>query len=281
MAPLSALTAIRPRNMCFGLSPKAPRLWHGGDVTKTVIFNGLSLYVPEGERLFADTVRALRDRITDPTLKAAVAGFLAQESLHSREHRAYNAVLAAQGFDATGVEAEFRARLDRLRRRYNLRRQLAITCALEHFTALVGAELLREPAYLAGAEDRFRRIWLWHAIEEVEHKAVAYDLYRHLFPGFIGYLVRVRVMACGTFVVDWTILVRIYCMLRELGCHQSIRVWWRVLNFLLLRPGLFRCPFAAYLRYYLPWFHPRQVKDGAALEAGLRELALLAGWPSP
>ena len=281
MAIAARSTAIRPRNIRVGLSLNMPMLWHGGDVAKTVIFNGLSLYVPEGERLFVDTVQELRSRISDPTLRTQVAGFLAQESLHSREHDAYNTLLAAQGFEVSRVQARFRARLDRPRRRYSLRRRLAITCALEHFTALLGAELLRDPAYLAGANEGFRRIWLWHAIEEVEHKAVAYDLYRHLYPGVTAYLVRVRVMAGGTFIVYRIICSQIYRMLRALGCHTSLRIWWRVLNVLLIRPGLFRRSFVAYLCYYMPWFHPWHTDDRAIMEAGMRDLVLAQGGELP
>ena len=59
------------------------------------------------------------------------------------------------------------------------RRRLAITAALEHYTATLAECLLSKPeAQALLGETEVRSLLLWHALEESEHKAVAFDVYR-------------------------------------------------------------------------------------------------------
>ena len=59
--------------------------------------------------------------------------------------------------------------------------QLAITCAFEHFTALLGGYILRHPEVLSTLDDDAIKLWVWHAIEEIEHRAVAFDVYQYIY----------------------------------------------------------------------------------------------------
>ncbi len=51
--------------------------------------------------------------------------------------------------------------------------------ALEHFTAILAHQLLADPRHLEGAEKETADLWRWHAVEEIEHKGVAYDTWLH------------------------------------------------------------------------------------------------------
>ena len=53
-----------------------------------------------------------------------------------------------------------------------------MTAAYEHFTAVLATGMLTHPEWLAGTSAELALLWRWHAVEESEHKAVAFDLYR-------------------------------------------------------------------------------------------------------
>lgn len=182
----------------------------GGDLIASHLIAVLSGVFPDGEQMFVDAVRHHRDRVTDPDLLRQVNAFIGQESMHSREHRRLNERLDALGFRAKHVErtmeepdalSPMMRRIVAIATRFGPLRSLvpdldevdetdtetepdplfllALTAALEHFTATMATLLLsdRELGDLI-TDDDFMRFWVWHAIEENEHKAVAFDVYR-------------------------------------------------------------------------------------------------------
>jgi uncharacterized protein len=139
----------------------------------------LSGLFPPGEDFFVRSVRAYRDRITDPELRRQVNGFIGQEAIHGREHRAFNERLAELGYPTRGVE-RFVAGLFRISDRLPSRaRRLATTAALEHYTATLAEVLLADAeARELFSVDEVQGLLLWHALEEAEHKSVAFDVYQ-------------------------------------------------------------------------------------------------------
>src|SRR5580692_11437371 len=139
----------------------------------------LSAVFPEGEDFFVRSVRHFRDQITDPALKRQVAGFIGQEAVHGREHRVFNDRLAALGYPTKKYERFTKAGLRFRERILPAISNLAATAALEHFTATLAELVLtsEEIRQLMGA-DAVRDLFVWHALEESEHKAVAFDVYR-------------------------------------------------------------------------------------------------------
>lgn len=150
-----------------------------GDIVMSHVLAVLSGVFPDGEDYFVRAVERVRERITDPALRADVEGFVGQESMHGREHRVLNERLAELGYP-TGpigayVRGQFRAR-ERIR---NERLHLAFTAAIEHYTATLAETLLTSPAARAEVgHPAVQSLLMWHALEEAEHKAVAFDVYR-------------------------------------------------------------------------------------------------------
>jgi hypothetical protein len=161
-----------------------------GDLVLSHLAASLSAVFPDGEDFFVRSVRHFRADITDPELKRQVAGFIGQEALHGREHRAFNARLAELGYPTTQVERITKRGLALRERIMSPTSNLAATAALEHFTATLAELVLSKPEVrdLFG-HDEVRNLFLWHALEESEHKAVAFDVYRS-----IGGSERVRVL---------------------------------------------------------------------------------------
>jgi uncharacterized protein len=126
---------ITPRDLKLDRNASHARWWHGGDPVATAFFNALSAAFPQGETFFIDAVRRFRDR-TDGKLQQQIAAFIQQEAAHTREHVVFNRLVKGAGYDTAFMDAETRRRLDVARSRHPVV-QLAITVALEHFTAIM------------------------------------------------------------------------------------------------------------------------------------------------
>jgi predicted metal-dependent hydrolase len=150
-----------------------------GDLIQSHVAAGLSAVFPDGEDFFVRSVRHYRDQITDPELKRQVGGFIGQEAMHGRQHRLFNDRLDELGYPVKRIERFTNWGL-RLRTRYAPpKANLAATAALEHFTATLAELVLssQETRDMFG-NDEVRNLFLWHALEESEHKAVAFDVYK-------------------------------------------------------------------------------------------------------
>ncbi len=150
-----------------------------GDLIQSHLAASLSAVFPDGEDFFVRSVRNFRDRITDPVLKRQVAGFIGQEAMHGRQHRAFNDRLQELGYPTKRFERLTKRGLAIRERLLSPTSNLAATAALEHFTATLAELVLTndEIQHMFGHEE-VRNLYLWHALEESEHKAVAFDVYK-------------------------------------------------------------------------------------------------------
>ena len=259
--PTPADLSITPRDRRFGRDTDAPRLWHGGRVEATAIYNALSTTFPAGEAFFVESVRAFRDGVP-PKLAEEIKGFTTQEAIHSREHDAFNKRAAEAGYDLSKLEQRVEERLAVARERGPFA-NVAATMALEHFTAILAHQLLADPRHLDGAEGETADLWRWHAVEEIEHKGVAYDTWLHAtrdWPRLKRWKVKAKVMLYVTrnFVVDRT--AGALDLMRQDGV-TGVQAWSRLLWYLWVRPGMFRKIAGAWLKFFLPGFHPWNEDD--------------------
>src|SRR5436305_2495669 len=177
----SADRTVPTRRMSFEDSLKdLPRPFAAdGDLILSHLAAALSAVFPDGEEFFVRSVRRYRDQITDPDLKRQVNGFIGQEAMHGREHRAFNDRLDQLGYPTKRVERFTKKGLELRERLLPPASNLAATAALEHFTATLAELVLSNPEVreLFG-HDEVRNLFVWHALEESEHKAVAFDVYQ-------------------------------------------------------------------------------------------------------
>ena len=267
LAPTPADLSITPRDRRFGRETALNRLWHGGSVEATAIYNALSSTFPIGEAYFVESVRAFREG-APPTLAAESKAFTTQEAIHSREHDAFNKRAERAGYDLSTLEAQVEKRLSITRQRPPVV-NLAATMALEHFTAILAHQLLANPGHLAGAEPEAAELWRWHACEEIEHKGVAYDTWLYAtrdWPRFKRWKVKAKVMLYVTrnFLVDRT---RGALELMRQDGVTGLEAWLRLLWHVWVRPGMFRKIAGAWLKYFLPGFHPWNEDDRDLLRA--------------
>lgn len=264
---------ITPRDRRFGRGLATGRWWNGGDPVATAFYNALSATFPKGEAFFVESVRRFRDG-AGPKLAAEIKAFTTQEVMHSREHVAFNKRAQEAGYDLTELEARVDRRLDMVRERAPIA-SLAATMALEHFTAILAHELLRDPRHLGGADAETAALWRWHSIEEIEHKGVAYDTWLHAtrdWPRFKRWRVKAKVMLFVTrnFLVDRT--AGTLELLRQDGITGP-RAWGRLCWFAFVRPGMMRKIAGAWLSFFRPGFHPWNHDDRSLIAAAELKLA--------
>lgn len=270
--PSPADLEIRPRDLRIDRDATPPRWWLGGDPVGTAVLNALSLTFPDGERFFIQAVRRF-ERDCPPRLRAEVRAFVLQEGAHTREHLAFNSLTERAGYDVAEAEAFITRRMALARSRPDIA-QLAATVALEHFTAGFAHLLLARPELLAGAPEDLARLWRWHSIEEIEHKAVAYDVFMEAVAGrsrFGRWNFRRRAMVLTTLLFTSTIRRATLMLLKQDGI-TGLDARLRLFRWLWLKPGLYRLILGDYLRFYRPGFHPWQTDDRdliAGAEAGM------------
>ncbi len=263
--PTPSDLTITPRDRRFGAGRAAPRWWHGGNPYASALYNALSATFPKGEAFFVESVRAFRAE-ADPKLAGEIKAFTAQEALHSREHLAFNRRAEDAGYDIAPLERQVDVRLDITRSKPPVV-SLAATMALEHFTAILALELLADPRHLAGAEQETADLWRWHAVEEVEHKGVAYDTWLNAtrdWTRWKRWKVKSLVMLYVTrnFIVDRT--TGTLELLRQDGITGQ-RAWSGFLHYALVKPGMLRKIAGAWFKYFLPGFHPWNEDDRALI----------------
>lgn len=260
---MSVAVTIHPRNIAFGRGAKPARHWVGGDPVRTAQMTALSLTFPLGEAFFIESVRHFRDDMP-AALQADIKAFIAQEILHTREHVALNRRVAETGWDVSGIEARMQARMA-MSRQLTPVAKLAATAAMEHLTAILGHALLADPAHVEGMPEDVAQLWRWHAIEEIEHKAVAFDTLMAVLkgrgvPARKRWLLRAGVMLRVTRNFLRRTEEDVIDLLQQDGMQVAdIRKSLRRQAF---GPrGIARQALRHYLAWFLPGFHPWDLDD--------------------
>lgn len=253
------MASIMPerRDLNFKLPADKIADWNGGSVHVSHFMNAMSLFFPEGERMFIDAVRRYRDEIDDPELKKAVTAFIGQEAMHGREHEEYNEAVFARIPETQAMEQWLGRFLGVMRERLPARMLLSGTIALEHFTAIMANGLLEEPRILEKADPKFAAIWNWHALEETEHKAVAFDVWDQVMGrGPQAYAERAFGHILAT-VIFWPIMTTFYLrMLRAEGRLADRKGWLDLARLNFGRVGFMRKLVLPWADYFRPNFHP-------------------------
>ena len=204
----SPLEAIVRRRVSIDFASAKANGWHRRRRHIEDFCNVISYTFPAGEAFFIDAMRAVEGRIADPELRGRIKDFIYQEAMHAKEHERCNRVL-----DRT---CSYGPRIERLAvgllkvcRLYPRSTQLAIGCALEHMTAVFSDHMLRtQKTFIGSTDPAFAALWLWHAVEETEHKAVCVDVYRSVAGrGLFSYLQRVVFMFLTSLVFLAVVLV--------------------------------------------------------------------------
>jgi predicted metal-dependent hydrolase len=262
-AALAAPASLPVRRLRVDLARGFDRLWNGGNAFRTHYFNALSMSFPVGEQFFIDSVRAgaaLLPAAQQPGWSARLRGFIGQEATHRFLHSQYNAELERQGLRNRWQHWAQR-RIERAAHLHPLN-HVAVTAAYEHFTAVLSRAVLTRPDWLAGASPELALVWRWHAVEESEHKAVAFDLYRAM-----GGSERRRILwfvyISAQFLGES--MVQTWLNLWHSGLWWRPTTWAQGLRFLYGWRGAWWTCLGPLTRYLKPGFHPDEVENATEM----------------
>ena len=263
---------VVPRKVRHDFDPNVvPKHWLAGNAVVTHIVNGVSLLFPAGEKFFVRSVKRYLDRVVDPELREQIRGFFGQEGRHAREHERHAEMLEAQGYELREFLDRFERSLKWLEARFPESLSLAGTAAAEHYTAIMAEDAFSEHALLGEAHPVMRQLLLWHAAEEIEHKAVAFDVLESQEP---SYALRMAGMFMATVVLAfwWQRATRMLLKQDGIDGREALR------QLLALRGdserrGILRDVFLRGIREYVRRdFHPWDNDNMSLVEDFLRQL---------
>lgn len=276
------------RRMNFDFE-SVPEYWMNGSAGLTHFMTGLSALFPAGEKFFIDSVRAVRQHpaIKDnEALQKEISAFIGQEAMHTHEHVGFNASAQKYGHDVDRLDGITDRVIQRTRKVFAFIGKpvgitqemvdLTATTALEHFTATIASQLLtNKHIQELMTDETMKTMWLWHAIEENEHKAVAYDV----FEGVFGKGLRAYALRTGSLVGAMVTLffVQSYFVARLLKDDKQLNL--QSLKDIYVygyspSKGVITGMWKEMLEYFRPGFHPNDLDTDQLLMSWKAKLGL-------
>ncbi len=257
---MPAGVTVQPRRFTFDDLDAVPQYWFSGNPVLTHMDNAFSILIPPGEKFFVRSVQAYADELPDEEARDLLRAFSEQEELHSAAHDEVNTSFAKWGVDIEREQRYADEVFRKLSRRLPRAWQLGITAFSEHLTATSAHLLFVEPAFEEWLDPQMLAFWRWHAAEELEHKAVAFDLF-HRLAG--GYLLRVA-SAIAALVFLAGPFIRITNRMQRDDPHRPTRAERRAANKAHLK--LLGTQLRMVAAYFSPRFHPWKLDDTPSLE---------------
>ncbi|MEQ5843651.1 metal-dependent hydrolase [Paraburkholderia acidicola] len=251
---------IVPRSdLDFGLDNTIPRFWFDNNPFRTRLMDGLQLSFPDGERYFISSVRYFRERVKDPVLAQEIKDFTRQEGQHGMAHTTFNNVLKKQGMPVDELLAVQKTILDGYTRRWSPDFNVALTAAFEHMTSLMAEAFFGRKMVMAGADPHMQALFAWHAIEEMEHKSVVFNVMKSVTS--IGYFRRCAAMIIAVRKSNKLLFKHSDHLLKADGFSWLARKWMvlKNLNWMYGPKGVFSSYNMKILAYFRPGFHPTDI----------------------
>ena len=254
----NAKELVAREKLDFGLDGELPRWWYENNPYKSRLIDALQAAFPDGERYFISCVRAFREQTTDPKLLAEIKTFIRQEGQHGIVHSKYNQRLREQGMDIDAIVDFINANNNFHTKHFSKEYNLALTAAFEHFTAMLAEIFFVSKKTMENADPKLRAMMAWHAVEEMEHKAVAYDVMQQVAK--VGYFKRCAAMLHVTLFLSYLTIRFTNRLLKNDGFSFGKRMWmmakcrWWLFGY----KGIISSHLGTLLAYFKPGFHPWQ-----------------------
>lgn len=269
------MSGFRVRKYDFNIAEFLQTQWHGGDVVKTSFFNALSSIIPKGEYYI---IMSLREYIIGarkgtfhltPDVMEEMESFVKQENHHKKIHETYNQTLQLKGIDIATSENRMQKFITNLDKSDAIRK-CAITAAFEHFFCSLGIAVIKNSALLEGAHPEAKNLFLWHSLEEIEHCAVAYNLYNVISNN--NYFLRINLYFRTIYIVCREVTRNAFIMIKKETGASKLVLWKRGLCYLFNPKGIFWSMIGNLLKYFSPGFNPLKNKNLYAGKLGLEKL---------
>ncbi|NND82254.1 MAG: metal-dependent hydrolase [Gammaproteobacteria bacterium] len=262
---------IERRIMRFDYKDIESPVFHSDNAVVSAYWVGLSSSFPLGEAEFIKSVRLFEDQITDARLKDEVQDFAAQEAHHGLQHKLVNKRFDEVGYKTSHIEKFMVEKLDERVRNWSPEKRLMHTVAAEHFTATMAHYALTHADTLGIEPDSVHNLFLWHAIEEIEHKSVAFDVYLNCVGNRFKLRRHYAFFAFIEFPLNMIAMTRF--LLKDRGHKTTWAERKGMWQHLFGKQGLFRACWGQYMSFFKKDFHPWQHDDSALVAEWKEKLA--------
>lgn len=268
----SSTIDIKVRKVDFKFHPN-PKHWFNGNPVATHFNNAMHLIFPDGEKFFIRSVKAFQKQINNPVLRKQIDGFVGQEGTHYKEHQKFWAILQEQGFDIDVFLNIYRkVAWDILEKRLigmlgkdlGPKMALSVTVALEHYTAMLAESGFKNEGKYQLPED-MKELMLWHAAEEIEHKAIPFNVLKEIDD---SYWLRISGMVVATIgLASFVALGQMILMSQDKDIELKTLPEHFMTFITGLGSGAGNTMMQHYFKYYKPDFHPDQIENYHLAEA--------------
>ena len=236
------------------------------------VWTALQAYFPEGEQFFVDSVRDAKKWVRDEALLREISAFIGQEAMHGKEHLQANAELKKQGINVNGWDARTRWARKRLNKLLSVKARLAGTAAVEHYTAVMAEHLMKSESFHKLIVDpTIRNLIFWHAMEESEHRAVAFDTHCAVGGTYTQRAVAMTIVSLG---IGPVVLAAMLSCMKQDGELYNVKSWLKFADLYFGRVGIFRKMIPDLALFYKRDFHPMQTDMTATMRVWEERLAL-------
>ncbi len=264
----SAPAQLNARTLNISYPQTLSRHWVQDNAYATAFFNSLSVVFPHGEAFMIRSVAPWRSKATE-ALHHQITGFIQQEAGHSHEHDVMNDAITKSGYNIAPLERAIRQFVAAFRSSSATTR-LGATMCIEHITAIVAAEILANDSHLAQCSDEMRAVWLWHSLEEVEHKAVAFDVWHHATRDWSSWR-RWMVRSAMMIAISASFFVNRTRGQIELLRQDGLSTWPALrgmIRFGFSKGGIGRNILRPWAQFLKPRFHPWHIDDHGLIAKG-------------
>ena len=249
-----------------------PKYWCNNDAIFTHYFTAMSTLFPEGESYFVRSVRTLRSKLKNNSkLDRDIGAFIGQEAMHSKEHQAFHQSAQQHGLDPKSLENSVGIVLKTIEKIFPEKWNLLMTVGIEHYTAVLVVYMMEEVNLLM-TDDNVRNLWLWHSVEETEHKAVAFDLYQELYGKKLdAYIPRVTLYTFSLLLITTLSTFLHLILVKRDGQLFNLNSWKKFIVFGYKSYSIFIPKFMAYYRID---FHPNDTNETILVKATKEKINL-------
>lgn len=267
---LSKMT-IQPRKVNIDFNDINQRFFFDNNAAISAFWAGLSTMFPPGEKEFINSVMLFKDQIKDEKLLADVYDFAKQEAHHAVQHRSINQYFENLGYGISNIENFINGMIEQRIKEWTPQQRLMRTVSAEHVTATMAYLALTNPHTLDRAPKSLRDLLLWHSIEEIEHKSVAFDVYKHC----VGDMKALRKHYRHFALIEFPLQVRgiTRSLLQQMNYKPTRKEKNGLWKYLLGKDGMIRAGLGVYWMFNKKGFHPWDHDDSALVEEWKVKLA--------
>ncbi|HEX4856314.1 MAG TPA: metal-dependent hydrolase [Limnobacter sp.] len=237
------------------------------------VWTAFQAYFPEGEQFFVDAVRDAKPMVRDEALLREISAFIGQEAMHGKEHKDANAELKRQGINVYGWDARARWARKKLNSLLPVKARLAGTTAVEHYTAVMAEHLMKSDHFHTLLSDpTVKNLIFWHAMEESEHRAVAFDTHKAVGGTYAQRAIAMTIVSIG---IGPVVLAAMVSCMKQDGELYNLKSWAKFMNMYFGKPGVFRKMIPDLLQFYRPGFHPMETDMNSTMRLWKERLALV------